>query len=72
MRLRPYMSSKDFEYLESWVGKDERIHALWCANIIPFPLSQGGLNSVLDKAAKDWEDCAYTVTDEKGKPLSTP
>ena len=30
MRIRPYIESRDYEYIEKWVD-NEKIHALWCA-----------------------------------------
>ena len=68
MRLRPYINEKDYEYVSKWVS-DERIHALWCANLIPYPLSEEGLREVLDKDAREWGGCAYTITDDAGTPI---
>ena len=68
MRLRPYINDKDFEYVSKWVS-DERIHALWCANLISYPLSKEGLREVLDKDAREWGGCAYTITDDAGMPI---
>lgn len=38
MRLRPYIHSKDYDYIHSWVT-DERTNALWCANLVPYPMT---------------------------------
>lgn len=35
MNLRPYNHQEDYPYLEKWIS-DERTHALWCANRIPY------------------------------------
>ncbi len=35
MRIRPYIESKDYESIEKWID-DEKLHALWCANLIPY------------------------------------
>ena len=43
MRIRPYIESKDYKYLEKWIDS-ERIHALWCANQIPYPVSKEGFH----------------------------
>ena len=39
MRLRPYIPEKDFEAVQNWVN-DERVHAMWCANLIQYPLEK--------------------------------
>ena len=43
MRLRPYIADTDFEYIREW-DSDERIHALWCAGRMTFPVS---INNVI-------------------------
>lgn len=68
MRLRPYISSRDFEYLRKW-GTDERAHALWCANLIPYPFSEEELNDVLKKNEHEWGASAYIVTEDNGQPV---
>ena len=68
MRLRPYISSIDYEYVQKW-GNDERIHALWCANLIPYPMTAKRLQDVLDKDAQDWGGCAYVATEDDGRPV---
>ena len=66
MRLRPYIPLKDYEYIQNWIS-DERVHALWCANLIPYPMTSEELQSVLDKDALDWGGCAYVATEDDGK-----
>ena len=68
MRLRPYMVSADYEYLAKWV-EDERIHALWCANKIPYPLSADKLQEILDIEAKYRNSHAYIVTEDDGERI---
>ena len=51
MRIRPYIESKDYKYLEKWIDS-ERIHALWCANQIPYPVSKEGFHDLLGKNAE--------------------
>lgn len=65
MRLRPYIPSKDYEYIQSWIT-DERMHALWCANLIPYPMTAKKLQDVLEKDAQDWGGCAYVATEDDG------
>ncbi len=66
MRLRPYIPSKDYEYIQQWIP-DERTHALWCANFIPYPMTREKMQDVLDKDAQDWNGCAYVATQDDGK-----
>lgn len=66
MRLRPYIPSKDYEHVQNWVT-DERLHALWCANLIPYPMTSKKLQDVLEKDAQDWDGCAYVATENDGR-----
>lgn len=51
MRIKPY-HDKDFDTISQWI-KDERSHALWCANLTPYPLAKTGFDNLLkDTAAK--------------------
>lgn len=68
MRLRPYIHKTDFEYIKKWV-KDERVHALWCANLIPYPLTEKGLLEVLDKEEKERGGSAFVATEDSGRPI---
>jgi len=66
MRLRPYIECRDFEYLKNWIT-DERTHNLWCANLIPYPLTREGMRSFLEKDAADWGGSAYVATEDDGE-----
>lgn len=68
MRIRPYIEGKDYGYLEQWVG-DERIHALWCANLMSYPVTREKLHDFLEKSAMEWTDSAYVATEDNGKPF---
>ena len=68
MRIRPYIENKDFEYLAKWID-DEKIHALWCANLIPYPVTKENLRSFLEKSAMEWTDSAYVATEDNGKVI---
>lgn len=48
MRIRPYQN-KDFEVISKWVTQ-ERAHALWCANLIPYPLQKKRFDELLAEA----------------------
>ena len=52
--------------MQNWVA-DEREHALWCANLIPYPMTAKKLQDVLEKDAHDWGGCAYVATEDDGK-----
>lgn len=66
MRIRPYIENKDYKYIEKWVG-DEKEHALWCANLIPYPVTKENLHAFLEKTAMEWTDSAYVATETDGK-----
>lgn len=68
MRIRPYIEEKDFEYLAKWID-DEKIHALWCANLMPYPVTKENLHSFLEKNAMEWTDSAYVATEDNGKVM---
>ena len=68
MRLRPYIHTKDFDSVQKWIN-DERVHALWCANLIPYPLTADEFRAALEKDSADWEGCAFVATDDDGIPV---
>ncbi|MBD5460653.1 MAG: GNAT family N-acetyltransferase [Lachnospiraceae bacterium] len=68
MRIRPYIESKDYEYVEKWID-DEKIHALWCANLIPYPVTRENLHVFLERNAIEWTDSAYVATETDGSPV---
>lgn len=68
MRLRPYINETDYQYLEKWIDS-ERLHALWCANLIPYPLSKEGLEETLTGDAVKWEANAFVATENTGTPV---
>jgi len=66
MRLRPYIPERDFETIKSWES-DERTHALWCANRIPYPFDMNSFEAFLNKEAADYGDCPFVATTDDGK-----
>jgi len=46
MRIRPYLN-KDFDIISQWIT-NERSHALWCANLIPYPLEKKGFDDFIN------------------------
>lgn len=67
MRLRQY-SKNDFSYLAKWVNS-ERIHALWCANSISYPMTQESFHALLEKNAAEWGDSVFLATEDDGQPV---
>lgn len=68
MRIRPYIASIDYECLEKWI-ENERIHALWCANLIPYPITRERFHRFLEKSSAEWTDSAYVATENDGKTI---
>lgn len=68
MHLRPYNKDRDFTYIKQWVT-DSRTHAMWCANLIPYPLSQEGLEATLEAHKEKWGDTAYVFVNDEGIPI---
>lgn len=68
MRLRPYIALKDYHTIAQWID-DDRVHALWCANLIPYPITRESLNKLLERNAIEWTDSAYVATEDNGKPI---
>ena len=68
MRIRPYIPSKDYEYVSIWID-DERTHAFWCANLLPYPMTQKSFHDLLEKNAMDWTDSAYVATENSGQAV---
>lgn len=68
MRIRPYIPIKDYDYLSKWID-NERIHAFWCANLFPYPLTPEVFHEVLEKNSIEWTDSAYVATENNGQPI---
>ncbi len=68
MKIRPYVESTDYEYLEKWID-DERVHAMWCANHIPYPLTKENFHEFLEKSEIEWKDRAYVAVEDDGKVI---
>jgi len=67
MRIRPY-HDKDFDTIINWI-KDERSHALWCANLIPYPLEKTGFDNLLKEAEECFGDSPFVATTDDGKAV---
>ena len=60
MHLRLYNEQTDFTYIGEWIT-DERTHALWCANLLSYPLSKDGLRQYLEELENG---SAYVYVDD--------
>lgn len=67
MRIRPYLN-KDFASISRWIA-DERSHALWCANLIPYPLEKDVFDSLLLQAEERFDDSPFVATTDTGMPV---
>ena len=68
MRLRPYNSQYDFDAIKDWIG-DERTHAMWCGNRIPFPMEHESFDRVLCEHFEKYGDCPFVASDDSGKVM---
>ena len=63
MKLRTYNAVKDYEYIKNWIT-DERMHVLWCANRIPYPVTQENFRIFMENDAAQWGGRAYVATED--------
>ena len=68
MRIRPYIPAKDYECVSKWID-NERTHALWCANLLPYPMTRKSFHDLLEKNSIDWTDSAYIATENNGEAV---
>lgn len=66
MRLRPFMYCCDFDEIKDWIS-DERTHAMWCANLINYPIEKENFENVMLEAATKFGDSPYVATTDDGK-----
>lgn len=66
MRLRPFILCRDFDEIKNWIS-DERTHAMWCANIIKYPIEKEDFKNVMLEAAAKFGDSPYVATADDGK-----
>ena len=62
----PSYLNKDFDVISQWI-KDERSHALWCANLIPYPLEKKGYDDLLQQVEERFGDSPFVATTDEGK-----
>lgn len=65
MRIRPYLN-KDFDMISQWIT-DERTHALWCANLVAYPLEKKGFDDLLQQMEERFGDSPFVATTDDGK-----
>ncbi len=65
MRIRPYQD-KDFDIISQWIT-DERSHALWCANLMPYPLEKNSFDALLQEAEERFGDSPFVATTNDGQ-----
>ena len=65
MRLRPFIACSDFDVIKNWI-LDERTHAMWCANLIAYPIEKENFDSVMLEAATRFGDSPYVATTDDG------
>ena len=66
MRLRPYRK-RDAGAVVNWI-KEERTHALWCANLLPFPFTEQDLTGYLEEMEEQRGSSGFTATLADGTP----
>lgn len=66
MRLRPFIPYIDFEEIKNWIS-DERTHAMWCANLIHYPMEKQNFDAVMTEAATRFGDSPFVATTDEGK-----
>lgn len=66
MRLRPFISDCDFDEIKNWIS-NERTHAMWCANLIKYPIEKEKFDHVMLEAAVRYGDSPYVATTNDGK-----
>ena len=66
MRLRPYRKS-DAKAIRNWI-EDERTHALWCGNLLPFPFTEKDFNEYLEETEERWGNSSFTAVGNDGTP----
>ena len=67
MKLRPFMAD-DFDVIKQW-DNDERVHNLWCAGRMDYPLERENFQSFLADIAKRHGDTPFTATTDSGEVI---
>ena len=65
MRIRPFDITKDICYIKNWIT-DERTHAMWCADLIKYPINKENFAYVMTRIAALFGDIPYVFTEDDG------
>ncbi len=65
MRIRPYISEKDYPVVSRWIT-DERTHALWSGKRFEYPVSRENFDGVLRKYENQSGDSPFVATADAG------
>ena len=67
IRIRPYKTT-DAASIQGWISNTKE-HALWCANLIKYPVSQEQLETMHSKYNAQGEGGMFTALNTEGKPI---
>lgn len=67
LRIRPYKSI-DATSIQTWIS-DTKEHALWCANIMEYPITQERLDAMQTEYNSKNEGCMFTALNAVGNPI---
>lgn len=65
MRVRPFIPCCDFDKIKNWIS-DERTHAMWCANLIKYPIEKENFENVMLEVSR-FGDNPYVATTDDGE-----
>ena len=68
MKLRALQIENDFDRIKNWIT-DKRTHALWCANLLQYPINKENFEHVLSEDAIRYGDSPFVVTTSKDKAI---
>ena len=66
--IRPYLHEQDFESLRQW-STDARTHAMWCADLLPYPPDAEGFADALRQIQARSGDQPYIAADAAGEAV---
>ncbi len=64
MLIRSFEIDNDYEYISNWI-EDERTHAMWCANLIPYPMDKDSFRRILSDMAEKYGDESFAALDDE-------
>lgn len=67
LKLRPYRA-EDCAAIAQWI-KDARAHALWCANLLPYPFDEDSFERVRMEGERRWGYKSFVVTADDGERI---